>query len=128
MSQMLKLSLSAMFVGIGLAVGSHTCLAASDFMTASPAPSEDPQEQSWNREQPTNELDARAIAQQKAQFRAAQRMGRMASMEWYGMSNSRPTASPTPFFTRYSPVWEMPGGRPYSWYPYTRPGYVMYWR
>ena len=33
------------------------------------------------------------------------------------MSNGRPIGAPTPFMSRYSPVWEMPGGRPFSWYP-----------
>jgi len=60
---------------------------------------------------------ARTIVQQKAQVRAEQRQERMASMNWYGMSNSRPNAATTPFTSRYSSVWEMPGGRPYSWTP-----------
>jgi hypothetical protein len=127
MSRILKLSLHAMFVGIGLAVGSASCLAAGDFMTA-PAAGEEQHEQSWYREQQASKPDAKVIVQQKAEFRAQQRMSRMASMEWYGMSNSRPQASPTPFAGRYSPLWETPGGSPYSWFPLSRPGYVMYWR
>jgi hypothetical protein len=127
MSRMLKFSLRSMLVGVGLAVGACSCLAAGGSANTETA-SEAPHEQSWYREQSANKSDSRAIVQQKAQFRAAQRMGRLASLEWYGMSNSRPTGSPTPFSTRYSPVWEMPGGRPFAWYPYTRPGYVMYWR
>jgi hypothetical protein len=83
---------------------------------------------SWYREQPAYKPDTRAIIIQKAQIRAEQRQERMASLAWYGMSNSRPTGAPTPFTSRYSPVWEMPGGRPFAWYPYARPGYVMYWR
>ncbi len=85
-------------------------------------------DESWYREQPAYKLDTRAIIVQKAQVRAAQRQERMASLAWYGMSNSRPTGAPTPFTSRYSPAWEMPGGRPFAWYPYARPGYVMYWR
>lgn len=57
------------------------------------------------------------IIQYKAQVRAQQRMTRMASMEWYGMSASRPRASVTPFTGLYSPVWQMPGGRPLAWTP-----------
>src|SRR5690606_39189677 len=57
------------------------------------------------------------IIQYKAQIRAQQRMTRMASMEWYGMSASRPRASVTPFPGLYSPVWQMPGGRPLAWTP-----------
>lgn len=57
------------------------------------------------------------IIQYKAQIRGQQRMARMASMEWYGMSASRPRASVTPFTGMYSPVWQMPGGRPFAWSP-----------
>jgi hypothetical protein len=91
------------------------------------ASGENESEQSWYREQ-SPKSDARAIVQHKAQIRAQQRMDRMASMQWYGMSASRPQTLATPFSSRYGSVWEMPGGKPYSWYPYARPGYVMYWR
>ena len=57
-----------------------------------------------------------AIIHAKAQARAQQRMSRIAAMRWYGMYNERPTASPTPFTALYSPVWQMPGGRPYAWH------------
>lgn len=60
--------------------------------------------------------EPRDIIQQKAIARSHQRMARMAAMRWYGMYNERPTASPMPFTTVYSPVWQMPGGRPYAWY------------
>ncbi len=78
-------------------------------------------------QQPSYRPNTAAIIHEKAQARAYQRQARLASMSWYGMSNSRPQASPTPFTSRYSPTWEMPGGRPYSWYPsYRWPGYVHY--
>ncbi|HEX3599327.1 MAG TPA: hypothetical protein VHU84_04255 [Lacipirellulaceae bacterium] len=128
MSRVWKWSLRAMFVGIGLALFSGPCLAAGNFI-ASTTTSDEPHEQSWSREQQQPaKPDPKAIVQQKAEMRAEQRMSRMASMQWYGMSNSRPQASPTPFSTRYSPLWETPGGSPYSWFPCSRPGYVMYWR
>ena len=41
----------------------------------------------------------------KAEFRYSQRAQRMASAHWYGMSNSRPTANPTPLSGSYSPAW-----------------------
>jgi hypothetical protein len=78
---------------------------------------------------PSYRPNTAAIIHEKAQARAYQRQARLASMSWYGMSNSRPQASPTPFTSRYSPTWEMPGGRPYSWYPtYQWPGYAHYVR
>jgi hypothetical protein len=79
--------------------------------------------------QPSYRPNSLAIVQEKAQARAYQRQARLASMSWYGMSNSRPQAASTPFTSRYSPVWEMPGGKPYSWYPtYRWPSTVEYVR
>ncbi|MCO6045381.1 hypothetical protein NG895_15840 [Aeoliella sp. ICT_H6.2] len=60
----------------------------------------------------------RMIIQQKAQMRAFQRMARMESMKWYGMSASRPLANAVPFSGVPSPRYQMPGGRPFAWYPY----------
>lgn len=74
---------------------------------------------------PVERLPPQSIIHRKAQVRAAQRQARLASLSWYGMSNARPTASPTPFTTLYSPVWQMPGGRPYAWH-YYRPVYFYY--
>ena len=78
--------------------------------------------------QPTYRPDPRSIIHQKAQARAYQRQARLASMSWYGMSNSRPMAASTPFTSRYSPVWEMPGGRPFAWHPNSWPTQVYYVR
>jgi hypothetical protein len=128
MSRPISYALRALALSIGLAIGSGTCLAAGNLTPPSTTNTgEEQQSESWYREQAAKP-DAKAVAQQKAMVRADQRMARMASMQWYGMSNSRPQASGTPFSTRYSPLWEMPGGRPYAWYPQSRPGYVMYWR
>lgn len=63
-------------------------------------------------------LTPRMIIQQKAQTRAYQRMARMESMKWYGMSASRPLANAVPFSGVPSPRYQMPGGRPFAWYPY----------
>lgn len=79
--------------------------------------------------QPTYKPNALAMVHEKAQSNAYQRRARLASMSWYGMSNSRPQAAATPFTSRYSPVWEMPGGKPYSWHPtYRWTGYGYYVR
>jgi hypothetical protein len=124
MSGWLKLILPVGIVTLSLSVAS--CFAAGTLMNAD---AEESHEQSWNREQNANsKQDARAIVQRKAQARAEQRMDRMATSSWYGMSNSRPSGSSTPFTSRYGSSWEMPGGRPYSWYPaYARPNYVFLW-
>jgi hypothetical protein len=78
--------------------------------------------QSWYYQQSTAyQPNPRAIIHQKAMARAQQRAHRISSMNWYGMSNLRPTASPTPFMSMYSPAWQMPGGRPFAWYTSGRP-------
>ncbi|QDU56287.1 hypothetical protein [Aeoliella mucimassa] len=79
---------------------------------------ESPSDSSWHSETtPEPELTPRMIIQQKAQARAYQRIARIESMKWYGMSASRPLSNATPFAGVPSPRWEMPGGRPFSWYP-----------
>lgn len=125
MLRILKLSGCALFLVMGMAAS--TCLAAGNYSNAAAAADKN-QEQSWLREQQAAKPTPTDIVQQKAQIRAQQRMDRMAAMSWYGISNSRPTGGTTPFMGRYAPMWEMPGGRPFAWYPYSRPGYVMYWR
>jgi hypothetical protein len=132
MRRTLTFSLAAIVLGITLAFAAASPAAADDPVPPSapmdPMPGgEDEKEQSWYREQ-APKSDTLAIVQHKAQVRAQQRMDRLASMQWYGMSGSRPQSIATPFGSRYGSLWEMPGGKPYSWYPYARPGYVMYWR
>ena len=68
---------------------------------------------------------SRSIAQQKAAFRAQQRLARQAALRWYGFSASRPTASGIPWTTMYSPAWAMPGGRPFGWYHSSRPVVII---
>jgi hypothetical protein len=124
MSDWLKLILQAGALSMSLSAG--LCFAAGTLKNAN---AEESHEQSWTREQKaSSKQEAHAIVQQKAQARAEQRMDRLASSSWYGISNSRPSGSSTPFTSRYGSSWEMPGGRPYSWYPaYARPNYVFFW-
>ena len=124
---------SAMLVLFGLAPAYPRFAAAQDikgFDTAAPATDIRPADNDYassNYAQPSSyEANARQVVQQLAAMQAEQRSLRMASTAWYGMSNSRPTASVTPFAGRYSPVWEMPGGRPFSWYNFNRPTYLIY--
>src|SRR5262245_14436272 len=110
------------------------CAAASAMLSAQEpgkvnAPVDSERDQTWYRHQETSyQSDVRAIIQQKAQVRSAQRTARIASLNWYGMSNSRPTAAPTPFMTLYSPVWQQPGGRPFAWNSTFWPTSVVYVR
>ena len=61
--------------------------------------------------------DPKMAVRRKAEFRAAQRQRRIAAMEWYGFSNMRPIANPTPFTGGvYSPGWISNNNRhPMEW-------------
>ena len=60
----------------------------------------------WFYEQERNRWeDPQEAVRRNAEYRAAQRAYRMASMQWYGMSNSRPQASVSPHTSSYSPTW-----------------------
>jgi len=113
-------------VVIALCMSVFSPLAAQEF--GDPAPLDERRDESLYYQQPTYRPDTRAIIHQKAQTRAHQRQSRLASLSWYGMSNGRPTAAPTPFTSLYSPVWQMPGGRPFAWHTRTWPTYVVYVR
>ena len=122
MAGRMKVSFLAAIVGLWMAVDSP--LAAQEF--AGREGLDEEREDSLYYQQPTYRPDPRAIIHQKAQARAFQRQSRLASLSWYGMSNARPTAAPTPFTSLYSPVWQMPGGRPFAWHTRTWPTYVVY--
>jgi hypothetical protein len=71
--------------------------------------------------------DPKLAVRKKAEFRTAQRERRLAAMQWFGMSNARPMASPTPVMGTYSPMWTSNYVDPYRWMgvrttPYTGEG------
>ncbi|MBN1394017.1 MAG: hypothetical protein JW959_03215 [Pirellulales bacterium] len=58
----------------------------------------------------------KAMVRLKAEFHAWQRMRRLASMRWFGLSNSRPMASADPYCGDYAPRWTAnPGYFPDRW-------------
>jgi hypothetical protein len=59
--------------------------------------------------------DPKVAVRKKAEFRAAQRERRLASMAWFGMSNARPMVSPTPVMGTYTPMWTSNSVDPYRW-------------
>lgn len=59
--------------------------------------------------------DPKAAVRRKAELRAAQRRDRIAARKWYGLSNLRPQANPTPLFGTYSPTWVANLWEPYRW-------------
>jgi hypothetical protein len=70
--------------------------------------------------------DPKMAVRAKAEFRNEQRMRRIESMKWFGMSNSRPQASSDPYHSDYSPRWVAnPGYYPSRWNGVGQPG--AYW-
>jgi hypothetical protein len=47
--------------------------------------------------------------------RAAHRRARLAAQQWFGVSNTRPHASPMPFLDMYAPTWVSNSWNPYAW-------------
>jgi hypothetical protein len=60
--------------------------------------------------------DAKLAVREKAEFRAQQRQGRLASRQWFGLSNVRPMANTDPYDNDYSPCWTSNNGSyPFRW-------------
>jgi hypothetical protein len=60
--------------------------------------------------------DPKEAVRRKAEFRTAQRQRRMAAREWFGYSNSRPTANLDPWNAGHSPHWSANNAmRPDQW-------------
>jgi hypothetical protein len=60
--------------------------------------------------------DPKEAVRRKAEFRAAQRMRRMAAREWFGYSNSRPVVNTDPWTAGYSAHWSANNAmRPDQW-------------
>jgi hypothetical protein len=80
----------------------------------------------WYYKQQMERYDnPKAAVRRNAEFRAQHRMARLEVMKWYGFSNARPTASPTPFTSMYSPAWQSNWHRPYAWYTSGRPTIIV---
>lgn len=60
--------------------------------------------------------DPKEAVRRKAEYRTAQRQRRIAAREWFGYSNSRPTANLDPWDTSHSPHWTANNAlHPYQW-------------
>jgi len=61
--------------------------------------------------------DPKVAVRRNAEFKAHQRANRLASMRWFGFSNSRPKATSDPYHGQiYSPAWTGPNPRyPFRW-------------
>lgn len=59
--------------------------------------------------------DPKQSVRRKAEFMADQRRRQLASMAWFGFSNSRPVVNPTPYTGTYSPMWVSNTMNPSQW-------------
>ncbi|HEY2839458.1 MAG TPA: hypothetical protein VGJ26_09925 [Pirellulales bacterium] len=77
-----------------------------------------PTPEMWFYEQHLREYrNPKNAVRRRAEFEADQRQQRLAAMDWYGFSNSRPTVNPMPFTGPglYSPAWVGNSTVPYQW-------------
>src|SRR5437868_4884592 len=80
------------------------------------APAVTPELWVYSQEQRRHDDPAQAI-RRKAEAQADQRISRLSALRWYGLSNSRPQASPIPTMGVYSPAWVGNGWNRYDWMP-----------
>ena len=70
----------------------------------------------WFYQQESRRYDDPSLAvRRKAEFKAAQRQRRIAAMQWYGFSNSRPSVNTSVFNGSYSPSWGANNRNSYLW-------------
>jgi hypothetical protein len=76
----------------------------------------------WFYEQESRRHDSPENAvRRKAEFQAHARQMRIASREWYGISNSRPSVNPTPVMGTYAPTWVGNSRNPMHWHAVQTP-------
>jgi hypothetical protein len=68
--------------------------------------------------------DPKLAIRRRAELRGLLRQDRLATLKWYGLSNSRPSVSITPWFGSYSANWGSNTSDPMRWRPATVP-YVV---
>lgn len=69
--------------------------------------------------------DPKAAVRRNAEHRATQRQRRLETMKWFGFSNIRPSASPTPIMGTYSPMWTSNTADPSQWSGARQPTIVL---
>ncbi len=77
----------------------------SDVPTISPGEVKATPEMWFYEQQMRRYNDPKTVVRANAEYRAEQRQARLASMKWFGFSNSRPQAVSDPFNGDYSAHW-----------------------
>lgn len=75
-----------------------------------------PQGSDWYYAATTPTVEAKPIAQQKAQLRAEQRMARLEALRRYGLSPNRPPSVAVPFTSVHTLSWMRSGRSPFIHY------------
>jgi hypothetical protein len=70
--------------------------------------------------------DPRTAIRANAALKTAQRQARLAAMQWYGLSNSRPLAGCDPFHGVYITGWVSNGYMPNEWVGQPGPTTILY--
>jgi hypothetical protein len=78
----------------------------------------------YSQEQRRHDDPAQAV-RRKAEFQAAQRMSRLASLKWYGYSNSRPEVNFISNPGTYSTGWFANGWNRYQWGAFGGPSFSV---
>lgn len=85
-----------------------------------------PTPEMWFYEQERARYDSPKMAvRRKAEQRGQQRSDRLAALKWYGIDNSRPTVSGTPWFGSYGAYWGSNTFDPMRWRQATVPYVVL---
>ena len=70
-------------------------------------------------------LDPKMQVRKNAEFRGAQRRARLAAMQWFGFSNSRPRVGTDPYHGDYAPCWTSNNSAyPFRWSGVGQPWYT----
>ncbi|MEX2188704.1 MAG: hypothetical protein WD875_17985 [Pirellulales bacterium] len=85
-----------------------------------------PTMETWLYEQERKRYDnPKEIVRRNAEYHMAQRQRRIESRKWFGYSNTRPTASPNPWYETYSPTWTGNSVHPFEWSGVGGPAVVL---
>jgi hypothetical protein len=102
-----------------IAIGGLLAIAISAFAADAvhPPKTTSDTDESWTYQPSTSPVsNARAIAQEKAEIRAQQRMDRLSAQSWSGIYTARPAESGTPFTQPRASWWDRPHQLPNAWY------------
>jgi hypothetical protein len=69
--------------------------------------------------------ETKTLGRQKAETRARERMARLNTLRWYGITPGRPTTAGMPFTSTARSAWPQAGSQTFAWNPRRRPVVVV---